>query len=195
MGVSQKGKFVLGAATQDQGIIQTDGSTEWHDFNGGNEWGMFVVDPNDSDNIYISPGPDNQLRVSRDGGHNWTNPTAGLTDWWESQKINTKPASFTHVAVRPGFSNVLIGGATVSDQIKDGNTVKDTYGPFSRIYQSIDFGQTWRSARSVPVNVTQVAFAPSFGLRAYAGGAKGAFYRSDFGGGTGVLGRAGKRSR
>ena len=134
LGVSHMGNFVVGSATQDQGIIQTDGSTEWQDFNGGNEWGMFVVDPNDSDNIYISPGPDDQLRRSSDGGHNWTNPTRGLTDPWASQMRDTKPATFAHVAVRPGLSNFLIGGATVFEQIKDGaGKVTDSYGPFSRL--------------------------------------------------------------
>jgi hypothetical protein len=128
------GNFVVGSATQDQGIIQTDGSTDWQDFDGGPEWGMFVVDPNDSDNIYISPGPDDQLRRSSDGGHNWTNPTRGLTDPWASQMRDTKPATFAHVAVRPGLSNFLIGGATVFEQIKDGaGKVTDSYGPFSRL--------------------------------------------------------------
>ena len=182
LGVSQKGKFVVGSATQDQGVIQTDGSTVWQDFNGGNEWGMFVVDPNNSDNIYISPGPDDQLRRSADGGRTWSNPTRGLTDPWASQHRDTKPASFAHVAIRPGLSNFLIGGATVFEQILEGSVVKDAYGPFSRLYYSRDWGQTWWSSHSVPSKITQVAYAPTDASRAYASSESGAFYRNDHGG-------------
>jgi len=97
LGVSQQGTFVAGSATQDQGIIQTDGSPEWSDFGGGNEWGMFVIDPNDSRNIYISPDS-GQLRRSSDHGHTWTQPDAGIDPIpWASQKRQTQPASFAHV--------------------------------------------------------------------------------------------------
>jgi hypothetical protein len=103
LGGSQAGTFLAGSATQDQGVIQTDGSMDWQDHGGGNEWGMFVVDPNDSRHIYVSPRS-GQLRRSTDAGLTWSNPTQGLTDPWPSQNRQTQPASFAHVAIRPGIS-------------------------------------------------------------------------------------------
>jgi photosystem II stability/assembly factor-like uncharacterized protein len=185
LGVSQQGTFVAGSATQDQGIIQTDGSPEWSDFGGGNEWGMFVIDPNDSRNIYISPDS-GQLRRSSDHGHTWTNPTQGLTDPLASQKRQTQPASFAHVAIRPGISNFLIGGATVSEQVKDdAGNVTDSYGPFYRLYYSRDWGQSWWNAHTLAASPMRVAYAPSDNSRAYAASTSGAFYRNNHGGEAG----------
>ena len=182
LGVSQVGSFLAGSATQDQGIIQTDGSMDWNDFGGGNEWGMFVVDPNDSRNIYISPGS-GQLRCSRDGGHSYINPTAGLTDFWPSQNRQTQPASFAHVAVRPGISNFLIGCAKVYDEIKDANgNVTDSYGPIRRFYYSRDWGNTWWNAHEIFSDPSRVAYAPSDHTRAYGATFDGHFYRNNHGG-------------
>jgi photosystem II stability/assembly factor-like uncharacterized protein len=182
LGVSQSGTFVAGSATQDQGIIQTDGSLDWSDFGGGNEWGMFVVDPNDSNNIYISPGS-GQLRRSSDRGHTYSNPTQGLTDFWPSQNRQTQPASFAHVAVRPGISNFLIGAAVVAEQVKDADgNVTDSYGPIRRLYYSRDWGQSWWNAHEIPSNPTRVAYAPSDNQRAYAATVDGRFYRNDHAG-------------
>jgi BNR/Asp-box repeat. len=182
LGVSQALGFVAGSATQDQGIIQTDGSMDWNDFGGGNEWGMFVVDPNDSRNIYISPGS-GQLRCSHDRGHSFVNPTSGLTDYWPSQRRQTRAASFAHVAIRPGDSNFLIGCATVSDEVKDAaGNVTDSYGPVRRLYYSRDRGNTWSSALLISSNPSRVAYASSDDSRAYAATFDGHFYRSDNGG-------------
>jgi photosystem II stability/assembly factor-like uncharacterized protein len=182
LGVSQVGSFLVGGATQDQGIIQTSGSLIWDDFGGGNEWGMFVVDQNDSHHVYVSPG-DGQLRRSADGGHSWSNPTQGLTDPWPSQNRQTKPASFAHVAVRPGISNFLIGGATVYDEVKDdAGNVTDSYGPIRRLYYSRDWGQSWWNAHTLPSAPSRVAYAPSDDTRAYAATGDGRFYRNNHGG-------------
>jgi photosystem II stability/assembly factor-like uncharacterized protein len=182
LGVAQQGAFVAGSATQDQGIIQTDGSLDWSDFGGGNEWGMFVVDPNDSQHIYISPG-NGQLRRSTDRGHSWSNPTTGLTDPWPSQGRQTVPASFAHVAVRPGISNFLIGAAVVFEEVKnDAGAVTDTYGPIRRLYYSRDWGQTWWNAHTLGSTATRVAYAPSSPSRAYAGTESGTFLRNNHGG-------------
>ena len=182
LGVSRMGSFLAGSATQDQGVIQTDGSMVWDDFGGGNEWGMFVVDPNDSRRIYISPG-DGELRCSSDSGHSYTNPTQGLTDPWPSQGRQTKPASFAHVAVRPGMSNFLVGCAFVADEVKDASgNVTDSYGPISRIYYSRDWGQSWWNAHTLPAKPSRVAYAPSDDTRAYAATVDGHFYRNDGGG-------------
>jgi photosystem II stability/assembly factor-like uncharacterized protein len=185
LGVAQSGTFVVGSATQDEGVIQTDGSLDWSDFDGGNEWGMFVVDPNDSRHIYISPGS-GQLRVSSDRGHSYTNPTGGLTDPWPSQGRQTVPASFAHVAVRPGMSNFLIGAARVYDEVKDAHgNVTDSYGPIRRLYYSRDTGQNWWNAHTLPSDGTRVAYAPSHGTRAYAATMDGHFYRNNHGGEAG----------
>ena len=182
LGVSHSGTFVAGSATQDQGIIQTDGSMTWSDFGGGNEWGMYVVDQNDSNHIYVSPGS-GQLRRSSDRGHTWVNPTMGLTDPWPSQGRQTQPASFAHVAVRPGISNFLIGAAVVSDQVKDGaGNVVDSYGPIRRLYYSRDWGNSWWNAHTIPSDPTRVAYAPSDDTRCYAATVDGRFYRNNHGG-------------
>jgi photosystem II stability/assembly factor-like uncharacterized protein len=182
LGVSQNGNFVAGSATQDQGVIQTNGSDWWDDFGAGNEWGMFVVDPNDSDRSYVSPG-DGQLRRSQDGGHSWTNPTQGLTDPWPSQGRQTKPASFAHVAVRPGISNFLIGAATVSEEVKDASgNVTDSYGPIYRLYYSRDWGNSWWNAHTLSARPTRVAYAPTDDQRCYAATAAGQFLRNNHGG-------------
>ena len=180
--VSQAGASVIGGATQDQGIIQSDGSLYWHDYGGGNEWGMFVVDPDDSKHIYISPG-DGFLRTSSDGGHSWSNPTGGLTQYWSSQGRQTRPAQFAHLAVRPGSHSEMMGAVTFGEEIKDSDgNVTDSYGPFYWVLYSGDFGQNWYASLSMLDPPSRVAYAPSDNLRAYAASSKGAFYRSHFGG-------------
>ena len=185
LGVSASGPFVAGSATQDQGIIQTDGSSTWVDHNGGNEWGMFVVDPNDSANIFISPGG-GQLRRSTDRGVTYSNPTGGLTDWWAAQNRNTVAASFAHVAVKPGDGSIVVGVATVSEEVKDGaGNVVASYGPMHRIYYSSNRGVDWSNALGLPHRGSRVAFAPSDPSRVYAATSEGRVYRSDASGGSG----------
>ncbi len=186
LGVSDKGKFIAGSATQDQGIIQTEGSLDWDNFGGGNEWGMFVVDPNKSDNIYVSPG-DGQLRRSKDLGRHFTTLTSTLTDFWSSQNRQTKAASWRHVAVRPGQSVVLTGVAFVKDEVKDENgNVTATYGPKERIYYSCDQGDSWSIAKNFSgESGSCVAYAPNDGNRVYAGTQEGHVYRSNNGGQSG----------
>lgn len=183
--VSQSGASVIGGATQDQGIIQSDGSLYWHDYGGGNEWGMFVVDPDDSHHIYVSPGS-GFLRTSSDGGHSWSNPTGGLTQFWSSQNRQTQPAVFSHLAVRPGSHHELMGAVTFTDQAKDSSgAVIDTYGPYHWVLYSGDFGQNWFASLSMLDAPSRVAYAPSDNLRAYAASSAGAFYRSHAGGHAG----------
>lgn len=182
LGVSQQGEFVIGGATQDQGIIQSSGNEYWSNFGGGDEWGMFVVDPNDSRNIYISP-KDGQLRRSTDRGRHYTNPTDGLTDYWPSQKRQTIPASFRHLAVQPGNSNVLLGAAVVSEEIKDkSGAIVDAYPATYRLYWSSNKGDKWSVALTLIDEMTRVAYAPSHGDRVYAATVNGRLLRSDKGG-------------
>ena len=179
LGVAQTGSFVVGSATQDQGIIQSEGTSTWKDWGGGNEWGMYVVDPNDSDNIFISPGG-GQLRRSTDRGKTYTNPTTGLTDYWASQNRQTQAASFAHVAVQPGNSNVVIAASViVKEEVKDANgNVTDSYAEKPRLYHSVNGGQSWTVSLNLPSRGTRVAYAHN-GARAYAATADGRFYKSD----------------
>ena len=185
LGVSASGEFVVGSATQDQGVIQTAGSLTWVDHGGGNEWGMFVVDPSDSRNIFISPGG-GQIKRSTNRGVSYTAPTGGLTDWWASQNRNTVAASFAHAAVKPGDSDIVVGVATVSDEAKDANgNVVATYAARHRIYYSSNGGVDWTNAFTLPHRGSQVAFAPSDGARVYVATSQGRVYRSGASGGSG----------
>jgi photosystem II stability/assembly factor-like uncharacterized protein len=185
LGVSQSGDLVIGSATQDQGIIQTDGSSTWVDHGGGNEWGMFVVDPNDSRNIFISPG-DGQIRRSTDRGVSYTNPTSGLTDWWAAQNRNTKAASFAHAAVKPGNSAIVVGAATVSDEVKDAaGNVTATYAARHRIYHSTNGGVDWNNVFTLPHRGSRLCFAPSYPTRVYLATSEGRVYRSSNSGASG----------
>lgn len=185
LGVSADGPLVVGSATQDQGIIQSDGSSSWVDHGGGNEWGFFVVDPNDSANIFISPGG-GQLRRSTNRGVSYSNPTGGLTDWWAARNRNTVAASFAHVAVQPGNGSVLVGAATVSDEDKDANgNVVATYAARHRIYHSSNGGVDWSIAFTLPHRGARVAFAPSDTNRVYVATSQGRVFRSDDGGASG----------
>lgn len=185
LGVSANGPLVIGSATQDQGIIQTDGSMDWVDHGGGNEWGMFVVDPNDSANIFISPGG-GQLRRSTNRGVSYSQPTSGLTDWWAAQNRNTVAASFAHVAVKPGDGSVVVGVATVSDEAKDANgNVTATYAAQHRIYYSTNGGVDWSSAFTLPHRGSRAAFAPSDPSRIYVATSQGRVYRSSSSGNGG----------
>lgn len=185
LGVSADGPLVIGCATQDQGIIQTDGSMDWVDHGGGNEWGMFVVDPNDSANIFISPGG-GQLRRSTNRGVSYSQPTSGLTDWWAAQNRNTIAASFAHLAVKPGDGSVVVGVATVSDEQKDANgNVTATYAAQHRIYYSTNGGVDWSTAFTLPHRGSRAAFAPSDPSRVYVATSQGRVYRSSSSGSGG----------
>ncbi len=185
LGVSGSGSLLIGCATQDQGIIQTDGSSYWQDHGGGNEWGMFVIDPTDRDNVFISPGG-GQLRRSTNGGVNYTNPTNGLTDWWAAQNRNTIAASFAHVAVKPNNGSIVVGAATVSDEVKDAaGNVTATYAAKHRIYYSSNGGVDWSGVFNLPHRGSRVAFAPSDPSRVYVATSGGRVFRSSASGGSG----------
>jgi photosystem II stability/assembly factor-like uncharacterized protein len=184
LGVSGTGSFLVGCATQDQGIVQTTGSSVWADHGGGNEWGMYVIDPNDSSHVFISPGG-GQLRRSTNGGVSYTNPTSGLTDWWAAQMRNTRAASFAHVAVKPGEGATVVGVATVSDEVRDANdTVVATYSARHRIYRSTDSGATWGAVFTLPHRANRVAFAATDSSRVYVATSQGRVSRSGDSGAT-----------
>lgn len=184
LGVSQAGDLVVGSATQDQGIIQTNGSPQWVDHGGGNEWGMFVVDPNDSRNIFISPG-DGRIRRSTNRGVSYTMPTNGLTDWWAAMNRSTIAASFAHAAVKPGDSSIVVGAATVGETATNAAGASVTSANVHRIYYSSDGGANWSGVFTLPHRGSRVAFAATDSARVYVATSEGRVYRSSASGGSG----------
>ncbi len=155
IGVSQTAALRLGGPTQDQGIVQTTGSADWVDTGAGNEGGIFVVDPNDEDNVYTTPWNHN-LRRSTDGGSSWTDIQTGLGG-----------AVVGDLSVRPGNSNQLLcvgGGA---------------------IFRSTNQGGSWSTVATPPGGPTRVEHSVSDPARCYAGTSNGHVYRSTSGGNTG----------
>jgi hypothetical protein len=155
IGVAQTNPLLLGGGTQDQGIIRSDGSTTWANTGAGNEGGFFIVDPNDSDNVYVTPWSTN-LRRSTDGAVSWTTILSGL---------GTPTPTVRHLAVRPGSSSHLLCAAG------------------SKVFRSASQGNAWQSVLTPTGSPRQVAYAPSNGAIAYAATASGRVYRSG-GGGT-----------
>jgi photosystem II stability/assembly factor-like uncharacterized protein len=169
LGVSQGGAFRLGGATQDQGIIATEGPVTWRDTGAGNEGGFFVVDPNDSRNVYATPWSAN-LRRSRDGAFTWTSIRKGMTEVVGGTV--TDPADVAHVAVQPGDSTLLIAVGVIAA----------TGYSSPRIFRSTDQGDNWSSITPLDAEGTRVAFAPSSAARVFVGTMNGRVFRSDTGG-------------
>jgi photosystem II stability/assembly factor-like uncharacterized protein len=168
-GIGQNGSFLAGGATQDQGVIQTSGSTGWIDNGGGNEWGIFVVDQNDSQNIYISPSG-GQLRQSTDGGSTWTTLTTGLTDIVGG--VGTSSAITYDIAAKPGDSNVLLFAGYISDA-----SIAPPYF-VNRIWRSTNKGVLFTGVFTMVDTPTKVLFAPSDGNVAYVTCSSGRVFKS-----------------
>ena len=133
IGVSQTAPFLLGGGTQDQGIIKTVGPADWTDTGAGNEGGFFVVDPRNSNNVYVTPWSHN-LRRSTNGGSSWTTILNGITQTGDPPSA----VPVRHLAVCPTDSNLLLCAA--------GNEV----------FRSSDQGANWASVlqlTSVPLRV------------------------------------------
>jgi hypothetical protein len=157
LGVSQTNPLLLGGGTQDQGVIRSTGATAWADTGAGNEGGFFIVDPNDADNVYVTPWSGN-LRRSTDGAVTWTTILNGL---------GTPAPTVEHLAIRPGDSNQLLcaAGATV--------------------FRSTDQGTTWSGVLTPTASPRQVAFAPSNSAIAYTATSTGQVYRTGGAGAAG----------
>jgi len=168
IGVSQSGTFLLGAATQDQGIIASDGPSAWRDTGAGNEGGFFVVDPNDGNNVYACPW-DADLVRSTDRAFTWGTIRSGMVEW--VGPVLYGPANVDHVAVRPGNSDVLLAAGRLD------------VGP--RLFRSINRGDSWTRVLTPSDAITRVAFAPSNGARVYAATAGGRLHRSSSAGTSG----------
>ena len=155
IGVSQQlTPFLLGGATQDQGIIKTTGPAAWSDTGAGNEGGFFIVDPNNGNNVYVTPW-DGNLRRSTDGGNHWQTILNGIT------QAGMPPAAVTirHLAVCPGNARLLIcaGG--------------------SEVFRSTDQGDSWTSVATFADGVaTRVTWETT--TTCYAASSAGAVLRS-----------------
>ena len=137
IGVGQAGAFLLGGGTQDQGVIATNGSADWFDTGAGNEGGFFIVDPNNSNNVYATPWSGN-LRRSTNGGTQWTTILTGITQTGDPPKALT----VQHIAVCPTDSNLLVCCAG------------------SEVFRSTDQGTNWSSVFAFPggASATRVAW-------------------------------------
>jgi photosystem II stability/assembly factor-like uncharacterized protein len=157
IGVSQTLPLLLGGGTQDQGIIRTSGSTTWADTGAGNEGGFFIVDPNDADNVYVTPWSTN-LRRSTDGAVSWTTILNGL---------GAPAPTVRHLAIRPGNSNHLLCVAG------------------GDVFRTTDQGNNWSGVFTTSGSPRQVAFAPSNSSIAYVATDTGRVYRSGGAGASG----------
>lgn len=157
MGASQTSALLLGAGTQDQGIIRSDGSAAWTDTGAGNEGGFFIVDPNDSDNVYTTPWSTN-LRRSTNGGTSWTTILNGL---------GSPAVGVRDLAVKHGDSNLLLCVGA------------------DKIFRSTNQGSNWTQVQQVTGQAMQVAFSPSSPSVAYVATNDGRVYRSSGSGASG----------
>jgi hypothetical protein len=170
VGVSQSGAFIVGGATQDQGILASTGSSTWVDTGAGNEGGIFVVDPNDSHNLYTTPWSNN-LRRSRNSGSTWQDIRNGMTQ--SVGGVTTPPANVAHIAVRPGTSATLVAVGVIAN---------DTGYRSSRIFRSTNQGDNWTSRATVTGDGTRVAFSDLHDDVCYVTTTDGRVYRSANGG-------------
>jgi hypothetical protein len=145
MGVSQTDPLFVGSATQDDGIITTDGSAAWNHTSAGNEGGIFSVDPNNASVAYTTPWnvsnrkPPGNLRRTTNGGANWTTLLVG-----------TDPdIAVEDVAIQPFNSNRLL--CVAGDQI----------------FRSTNQGTTWSAVATTIGQAIRVLFAPSDPNRCY----------------------------
>jgi photosystem II stability/assembly factor-like uncharacterized protein len=161
IGVSQTVPFLLGGGTQDQGVIKTVGPADWSDTGAGNEGGFFVVDPRNSNNVYVTPWSHN-LRRSTDGGNSWTTILNGITQTGDPPRA----VSVRHLAVCPTDSNLLLCAA--------GNEV----------FRSSDQGANWASVLQITATVTRLAwYGQNF---CYAASSDGEVFRSKQQGASGT---------
>ena len=176
VGVSQTDPFVLGGATQDQGVLKLRPGSEldWDDVHAGNEGGFFIVDPNDSRTIYTTPWSNN-LRRSTDTGATWKDIRNGMSTTFNGAPVG--PATVRHLAVRFGLSSHLIAGGTIV--VRDANDNEIFHQ--SRVYLSLTRGDAWVGRELTDGDVNRVAFSPAEPLTCFAVTSTGNVYKSSGG--------------
>lgn len=170
VGVSQKGPFTIGGSTQDQGILVAHGSMNY-DGLGGNEGGLFEVDPNNGNTIYWDPWSGNLTRTDSGSASGQRDANNGIERLLDNNGNPTRVPSINSLAIHPGDSNVLICSAA-----GQGNT--------HRIYRSLDGAAPAPATGWVQVlsnagsSVEKIVFAPGDPTWVYAITAAGLVYRS-----------------
>ena len=167
LGVSQGEEFLLGGATQDEEIVVTEEPPEWKVANDG-EGGFFIVDPNDSNNLYIAPAPGHI--AFRGNPRKWTK--------LDLFGRNEAPVQVKHLAVQYGNSKVVI---CVGSKCLEGETARHF------IFHTSDHGNDWEVATpgGIVGEGSRVSFSPSDPAVAYAATKEGWVYKSERGGSRG----------
>lgn len=173
IGVYEQGDFLLGAPTQDQGIICNRGNTgsDWVDTGAGNEGGLFTIDENNGDNAFCTPW-DSTFERSTDRCATWTNLLAAIRNLGVMTDI-----AITAIAVRPGDSQLIIAGLQNKRRRPRPHTEHD-------LIRSSDQGNSWSFVLTKPEYFSAVAFARGDPAVCFAGTDQGSVYRSDNAGST-----------
>lgn len=157
VGVSQQGGFRLGGSTQDNGVLKSDGPATFVAM-GGNEGGLFVVDPNDSRIIYWDPWSGGLMRTTTGRGADGVAATTGMD---AVAGGGGGVADIEALAVCPGDSNVVVCAAG------------------GRLYRSTDGAGNWtRRVAATGGGVRRIAFAPGDTQRVYFVNDAGQVWRS-----------------
>ena len=154
--VSRTGAFRIGGSTQDNGVIKSDGPVTYVGM-GGNEGGLFEVDPNDSRIIYWDPWSGNLTRTTTGQGAGGVAATTGMT----ANADGTIP-SISALAVKRGDSQTVVAAA-------EGGVV----------YRSTNGATGWTTVANAGASVNRFAWAPSQAARVYFVTDAGRVFRSD----------------
>jgi photosystem II stability/assembly factor-like uncharacterized protein len=169
--VSQTGPFTLGGSTQDQGILMVHEGKNY-DAMGGNEGGIFEVDPNNGNTIYWDPWSGDLRRTETGyGGNDKRDATNGIERLLDDDGEPTKCPSVTALAINSFDSDTLLCSAPGRN---------DTFP----IYRSTDGAMGGAAVGWVKVlddagsKVQRIAWAPSVPNKAYACTEDGRVYRT-----------------
>lgn len=168
--VAERGAFSIGGSTQDQGILKC-GFTRVFEGLGGNEGGIFEVDPNDGNIIYWDPWSGNLRRTDNGSASGRRDATNGIQPLPDKDGNPTNVPSIDALAIHPADSDVLICSCPGPDGKR-------------RIYRSEDGAapepsKGWKAVvDDTGGEVTRIAFAPSDPSQVYAITKGGRVWRS-----------------
>ena len=122
IGVSRKGPLAVGGSTQDQGIPKRDGFGDYIKL-GGNEGGIFEIDPSDSRRIFWDPW-NGDLRVTETGfGADKRAADNGIEETKPGRTVSPKA-----LAIHPDEPNILICATTARGPSKKPRVYRSTDG-------------------------------------------------------------------
>lgn len=165
LSVAQAPPFAIGGSTQDQGILKSDGSTVYVGL-GGNEGGLFEVDPNNGNTIYWDPWDGDLRRTDSGTSTGQRDATNGI------ESINGDIPSLYALAIHPNDSDILISACPGPDDKK-------------RVYRSSDGAAPAPASGwglvvdNVGNRVRNIVFAPSDNSKVYFTTDNGEVWRSD----------------